>query len=149
MDTTRTGIRLQTFKRSYEQILAGDDPWYPLGNFMHQFFGAYKRFRAELVRDPIEVPEDATAEQTRWAVFCAASVVYLCRRYRIRVPGWAREKRFRLAEPWYYDDFGADLPEVQEELRETTPRAFARRNVFCGADVYRNKYERKRRRRVA
>lgn len=133
-------LRLQTFQRSYAQIIAGDDPWLPLGNMMHQFFGAYKQFRAELVREPIEVPEDVSAEQFQWAVFCAASVDYLCRKYDLECPAWSLDERYRLEESWYYDLAG-DLPEVQEELRETTPEEFAQRNVFCGDGVYRNKYE--------
>lgn len=134
------GVRLQTFRRSYAQILRGDDPWLPLGNMMHQFFGAYQAYRAELVADPIEVPADASSEDFRWAVFCAASVEYLCQKYNLPCPSWALDERYVLTEPWYYDLAG-DLPEVQEDLRETTPEAFARRNVFCGDDVYRNKYE--------
>jgi hypothetical protein len=134
------GVRLQTFRRSYAQILCGDDPWLPLGNMMHQFFGAYQAYRAELVADSIEVPADVSAEDFRWAVFCAASVEYLCQKYDLSCPSWALDERYILAEPWYYDLAG-DLPEVQEELREITPEAFARRNVFCGDDVYRNKYE--------
>lgn len=136
----QAGIRLQTFQRSYAQILAGDDPWLPLGNFMHQFFGAYQQYRADLVREPIEVPENISLEQFQWAVFCAASVEYLCQKYRLSVPDWAMDARYHLVEPWY-DDLCADLPEVQQELRETTPHEFARRNIFCGDDVYRNKYE--------
>src|SRR5258708_1076858 len=83
------GMRLQTVRRSYAQILAGDEPWYPLGNFMHQFFGAYKHFRADLVHDAIEVPEELSVDQWRWAVFCAASVDYLCQKYDLPVPAWS------------------------------------------------------------
>jgi hypothetical protein len=27
-------VRLQTFRRSFEQICQGEDPWLPLGNFL-------------------------------------------------------------------------------------------------------------------
>src|SRR6266567_1328104 len=81
---------LQSFARSYAQILAGDDPWLPLGNMMHQFFGSYKHLRAELVADSIQVPADATPTQFRWAVFCAASVEYLCGEYALPCPTWAQ-----------------------------------------------------------
>lgn len=103
---------LQTFARSYAQILAGDDPWLPLGNLMHQFFGSYKHLRAELVADPIQVPEDITPTQFRWAVFCVASVEYLCRVYELPCSAWALDLRFFLTEPWYLG-IGADLPKVQ------------------------------------
>jgi hypothetical protein len=108
---------------------------------MHQFFGAYKQFRTELVCEAIELSEEElTPEKWKWAVFCAASVEYLCQKYALPVPAWSLDDRYWLAEPWYYDLAG-DLPEVQEELRETTPVEFAGRNVFCGEGVYRNKYE--------
>lgn len=132
--------RLQTFKRSFEQILRGDDPWLPLGNFMHQFFGYYKHLRSELVNEAIEVAEDCAPELFQWAVFCAASVEYLCQKYEIPCPMWALNSRYMLEQPWYYD-VNADLPEVQEELRQITPGAFTKRNIFCGDRTYRNKYE--------
>lgn len=134
------GVRLQTFKRSYAQILAGEDVWHALGNFMHQFFGYYSHRRAELVAEPIEVPEDLSLEQLRWAVFCAASVEYLCKKYDLLCPSWALDPRYSLTDPWFYG-IGANLPRVQEKLRQTTPEEFSRRNVFCGDRTYRNKYE--------
>lgn len=137
---TEDRVRLQTFKRSFEQIQAGEDPWLPLGNFMHQFFGYYKHLRPELLCEPIEVLEDCAPEAFQWAVFCAASVEYLCQKYELPCPMWALNPRYRLEYPWYYD-LNADLPEVQEELRQTTPGEFTRRNVFCGDRTYRNKYE--------
>ena len=133
--------RLWTFQRSFAEILAGEEnAWLPLGNMMHQFFGAYKHMRVALVADPIQVPENVTPDQFRWAVFCAASVEYLCRKYDIPVPAWPLDEHYKLDEPWYYDLAG-DLLEVQEELREETPEEFGRRNVFCGDNPYRNKYE--------
>ena len=131
---------LQTFQRSYTEILAGEDPWIPLGNFMHQFFGSRKHLRAELVHDPIHVPIHCTVEQHRWAVFCAASVEYLCKKYILVCPDWVHDSVYILTEPWYYA-IGADLPEVQEELRKTTPIEFTKRNIFCGNRTFNNKYE--------
>lgn len=135
-----TSAPLQTFARCYEQIVAGDDPWLPLGDLMHQFFGSLKHRRAELVADPIVVPENVTPEQWRWAVFCAASVVYLCHVYGLPSPAWAQDEAFRLANPWYLG-IGAELLRRQEKLHQTTPEEFAIRNVFCGERVYWNKYE--------
>jgi hypothetical protein len=133
-------VHLQTFRRSFEQICQGEDPWLPLGNFMHQFFGYYKHLRSEMVCEPIEVPEDCSPEQFQWAVFCAASVEHLCKKYEISCPAWALQPRYILKQPWYYD-INADLPEVQEDLRQTTPEEFSRRNIFCGNRVFNNKYE--------
>jgi len=135
-------VRLQTFRRCYAEILQGGDPWIPLGMFMHQFFGMYKHLRSQLVRDPIRVPEDVSPEQFRWAVFCAASVEYLCKKYEIACPAWALSPSYTLEKPWYYD-INADLAEVQEDLRQNTPEEFASRNIFCGNRVFNNKYEHK------
>ena len=107
---------------------------------MHQFFGYYKHLRPALVCEPLDLPVDPSPEQFRWAVFCAASVEYLCEQYVMVCPEWALDPRFSLTEPWYYAP-GADLPQVQEKLRLTTPISFSRRNVFCGDRTYRNKYE--------
>lgn len=141
-------VPLQTFQRAYAEICAGEGPWIALGKFMHQFFGTYKAFRSELVRDSIELPDDLSPDLFRWAVFCAASVEYLCHIYSLSCPAWAMDEQYSLQDPWYYD-LASDLLEVQEELRETTPEEFARRNVFCGDNVYRNKYEHPRRRKIA
>ena len=105
-------------------------------------FGYYKQVRPELVREPIELPEDVSPEQFRWAVFCAASVEYLCKQYDIPCPEWAVDPLYSLEHPWYYA-IGADLPQVQEKLRQTTPEDFSKRNIFCGDRTYRNKYEHK------
>lgn len=141
-------VRLQTFRRSFEQICQGEDPWLPLGNFMHQFFGYYTHLRLEMVCEPLEVAEDCSPEQFQWAVFCAASVEHLCKKYEIPCPVWALQPRYILEQPWYYD-ISANLPEVQEELRQTTPEEFSRRNIFCGNRVFNNKYEYKGRRKTA
>ncbi len=141
-------VPFQTFARSFAEICTGERPWIALGKMMHQFFGAYKLFRAELVRDPIEMPDQVSADLLQWAVFCAASVEYLCHTYDLECPAWVMEERYRLPEPWYYHLAG-DLDEVQQELRETTPEEFARRNVYCGDNPYRNKYEGGRHRKTA
>jgi hypothetical protein len=139
-------VPFQTFARSFAEISAGEQPWIALGKMMHQFFGAYQMFRAELVSDPIVMSDDPSPELFRWAVFCAASVDYLCHKYDVECPTWALNTRYHLEAPWYYHLAG-ELPEVQEELRETTPGEFARRNVYCGDNPYRNKYERSQRHR--
>jgi hypothetical protein len=141
-------VPLQSFARVYAQIRAGEGPWIALGNMMHQFFGVYKHRRAEFFADPLDVPEDASPELLRWAVFCAASVEYLSRIYELSCPAWALDARWSLDDPWFMG-IGADLPRVQEKLRLTTPEEFTRRNIFCGERVYWNKYEYKGRRQIA
>jgi hypothetical protein len=143
---THVGARYQTFRRSFEEICGGEDPWIPLGKFMHQFFGEYKECRDELVHNPLILPEHVTIGQFRWAVFCAASVEHLCKKYDLACPEWAMHPLYTLEEPWYHG-IGADHPQVQEKLRKTTPEEFAKRNIFCGDRVFSNKYEGRQRRR--
>ncbi len=123
--------------RKYSLVKTRGCHW---ANFMHQFFGTLKHLRPELVSESIEVPESLSLEQFRWAVFCAASVEYLCKKYAIPCPAWALNSRYSLEDPWF-SGIGADLLQVQEKLRQTTPEEFSRRNIFCGDRIYRNKYE--------
>jgi hypothetical protein len=144
LESTDTGkisrVQLQTFRRSFKEICAGEAPWIPLGKFMHQFFGSFSPLRPELVEESIEIPDKCSPEQFQWAVFCAASVEYLCQKYNLVCPDWALSPRYFLENPWYYA-LGADIPRVQEKLRQTTPEPFTKRNIFCGDRVFNNKYE--------
>lgn len=143
----RDRTRFQTIQRSFQQICAGENPWIPLGKFMHQFFGEFKDVREALLNDPIQFQEDSTPEQFRWAVFCAASVDYLCQKYALACPAWARDPSYILEHPWYHG-LGSDHPRGQENLRATTPKEFSQRNIFCGDRVFQNKYEYQGRRRA-
>lgn len=136
----KTYIELQTMAMSYKEICEGQRPWNPLGNFMNDFFGNFPDRREELVKDPIEEPKDATPDMNKWAVFCAASVEYLCDRYNIPCPEWVNEPTYTLAEPWY-DSPGAEKPQVRERLERKTPFAWTKRNIYCGDRVFWNKYE--------
>jgi hypothetical protein len=132
--------RMNTIATAYNNICQGVAPWIALGNFMHDFFGNYPRQRRQLLRDPIELSPFPTLEQRQWAAFCAASVEYLSERYSLRCPAWPRDPAFFLAEKWY-NDGGADLPEVREWLEQETPEAFRRHNVYCSPRIYANKFE--------
>jgi hypothetical protein len=136
---TVRGVRLMTFRRCFADILAGDDPWLPLGKMMHQWFGRYQEYRAELVREPLDLPASMTPAQARWAAWCAASVEYLCERAGLDVPAWVLDPAYILAEPWYYAEVEGE--EEEAELREETPEAFSRRGIYCEREPYRNKYE--------
>lgn len=133
--------KLQTMQASFREICAGEDPWIPLGNFMNDFFGNFPDRRIELVRDPVQEPENATPDLHRWAVFGAASVEYLCQKYGLPCPNWVYSPTYTLEEPWYYSP-GADKPTVRERLTRQTPEPFTRRNIYCGTRIFANKYER-------
>lgn len=74
---------LQTMALTYQEICRGERPWVALGNFMNDWFDYAKEQRAELVTTPVTLPEKLDNEMFRWAVFCAASVEYLCKRYGV------------------------------------------------------------------
>ncbi len=76
----------------------------------------------------------------KWAVFCAASVEYLCEQYNLSCPDWVNNSTYTLAEPWY-DSPGAEKPIVREMLKQKTPSAWTKRNIYCGDRVFWNKDE--------
>ncbi|HLZ62715.1 MAG TPA: hypothetical protein VKR06_37690 [Ktedonosporobacter sp.] len=117
------------------QMYQGEDPWYALGCFEHDWWCHADEHRAELIAEP--PPQAHTQEEQRWAAFCAAVVEELCLRTNFPAPTWTKEPQYVLAEPWFYD---------QEEARrarliETNLASFTRHNVFFGPTVLDNKYE--------
>jgi hypothetical protein len=113
----------------------GKTPWTALGNFANAWYDYAKGIRAALVSEPLGKPE-ADSEHTRqWGAFCAASVEFLCDRYGIPCPEWVQEPSYTLSTPWYGDTV------VLQHRRKMSPAPFARRNVFCGNRLYKNKYE--------
>lgn len=129
-------IQLQTMALSFRQIQEQPyiDAWIPLGNFMNHWFGRWKIYRQQLVEDPLPIHNEKQLYDHRWATFCAASVIYLCDKYQVPCPAWPDAPIYHLQEPWFF------FPN-HDALLQSTPAAFASRNVFCGDDVYANKYE--------
>ena len=112
--------RLQTMAVAYEEICQGEDPWIALGNFMNHWFDYSKDRREQLVADPISLPETPSSDTFHWAVFCAASVEWLCERYGVACPSWVYNPAYHLPEPWF-DSPGAHKPQVRTRLIEQTP----------------------------
>src|SRR5579859_3990189 len=81
----------ETMRWAYQQICEGKDPWTGLGSFSHTWYGYPKDIRADLVREPLERPEQETEHTRRWAAFCAASVEFLCERYNVTCPDWVHD----------------------------------------------------------
>ncbi|SRR5229473_2026741 len=131
---------LQTMAIAYQEICQGETPWVALGNFMNAWFGYATDKRMQLVTDPISLPETLNTDTQRWAVFCAASVEWLCERYNVLCPSWVHNPSYNLAEPWFYSP-GAHKSEVRARLIKETPEPFTRRNIFCGNRMFANKYE--------
>ncbi len=136
----RTTNHLQTMALTYQEICQGERPWVALGNFMNDWFDYAKDRRAQLVADPIFLPESLNSCALRWAVFCTASVEWLCERYSVPCPSWVHTSTYCLSEPWF-DAPHADKPHVREWLIKHTPEPFTRRNIYCGNRVFANKYE--------
>lgn len=131
---------LQTMARAYREICKGREPWVELGNFMNEWFAYAVDRRPELVAERVEIPGEATRKQRRWAAFIAASVEYLCERYGVPCPEWVHDPYYTLERTWWYCE-NASYPSVRKWLLETTPEPFVRRNIYCGDNVYANKWE--------
>ncbi len=102
---------LQTMRMTYQQITKGERPWNALGDFLNYWFGYAPDRREELVKDPIQEPEGPALDLHQWAVFCAASVEYLCQRSGLPCPDWvtAPGTRRTLARPLSLHTFSTHL----------------------------------------
>jgi hypothetical protein len=125
---------------AFEHIKEGERPWTALGDFLNYWFAYASERREDLVRDPIQEPTQVTLDLHRWAVFCAATVEYLCQQYHIPCPDWVDNPIYVLAEPWF-EGLGASKPQVQARLKQETPEPFRRRNIYCGPREFTHKYE--------
>lgn len=129
---------IYTMQRAYTEICQGEDPWTALGNFINAWYDYARGIRADLVSEPPVQPAQKTEYACRWAAFCAASVDFLCERYSVPCPAWVSDPRYILQQPWSGSN---SFPAISEQHVATTPSAFARRNIFCGNGLFRNKYE--------
>jgi len=132
--------QLQTMAFSYQEICQGELPWVALGNFMNYWFDYAKDRRTELVATPISLPDPLSDELFRWAVFCAASVEYLCERYGVPCPSWVHNPAYCLSESWFDAPMAHKL-QVRERLVQQTPEPFTKRNIYCGNRMFANKWE--------
>ena len=120
----------QTVAATMARIAAGVDPWVAYSDFLEDWT-YMPESRASLVAG---APRFADPEQRRWASLLAASVEALCARDGLLSPAWTRHTDYRLAEPWYlYEGTGR----IREWLRQSTPQAFASRNIWSGDRVLR------------
>lgn len=131
----------QTMRMAYAEIVQGERPWVALGDFSNYFFRGDKACKETLLSDPIDVPENIPFDQEvyRWAVFCAASVEYLCHKYHLTVPSWVRLYA-PLGTPWFHHH-AESKPVMLERYLRTTPEAFTKRNIYCGDRIWLDKHE--------
>lgn len=142
--TKRTGRKRYTLRRAYRLIVEGERDWTALGNFMNDFFSYYpqRSRRQALINGTVKEPKDATPEQHRWAVFCAAAAEYLAHQYGLEVPQWTQAPHLaRLDDAWYFSRVAPKKEAVRLRQEQATPPEFAARNIFCGARVFANKTE--------
>ncbi|GAC1674551.1 MAG: hypothetical protein PVS3B1_14780 [Ktedonobacteraceae bacterium] len=117
------------------QISQGEDPWFALGGFLHDWWCDAKDYRQDLITEP--PAPFATVEGRRWVALCAAVVEELCSRTAFPSPAWINRQDYILEQPWFYPS----NPVQHDWLLATTPEAFRRRNIFIGGSVLDNKYE--------
>ncbi len=129
--------QIQTMVAAYADICRGRDPWVALGNFMNEWFDYAKDQREQLVADPLILPESLHPDLFRWAVFCTASVEWLCERSTIPCPSWVHASLYQLPEPWFF----TPQEHLHERLAQKTPEPFKKRNIYCGNRMFANKYE--------
>jgi hypothetical protein len=146
MENSRESLEIPpryfTMADAYCALCAGEQPWVALSEFQHAWYEASFVERAALVHDPIELPASPTPDEWRWAVFCSASVEWLCQVAGLACPVWALNARLRLDNPWFdFDSPGSHKDTVRAYLLATTPEPFARRNIYCGDRVFADKSE--------
>ena len=113
----------------------GEDPWFALGCFLHDWWCYAVEQRQDLISE--SPAPAATPEGRRWAAFCAAVVEELCSKTGFPCPAWTKRRDYVLEHPWFY----SSEPSQRDWLLATTPEAFKRRNIFIGGSVLDNKYE--------
>jgi hypothetical protein len=110
---------VQTMRQAFVDICQGETPWVALGNFTNDFFDEDEReARMALFVEPLDVELATTETHHQWAVFCAASVEYLCSKYDLSIPPWIHDPAYApLSQPWYHVPAMAS-EEMQGRMRE-------------------------------
>ncbi len=120
-----TAYRPQTTVDTMARIAAGVDPWIAFRDFLEDWtYLPESRIGLAARRPPF-----GTEDERRWAALLAAAIEELCARDGLAPPAWTHDAVFRLDEAWYlYQGRGR----IRDWLRETTPPAFASRNIWSG-----------------
>jgi hypothetical protein len=126
MKSLRSSLHLHSIAEVATQIYHGEDPWFSLGSFLHDWWCYGIDSRQDLIVEP---PTRATTpEERRWAAFCAATIEELCARTSFPCPAWTNQPDYFLEQPWFY----YPQPSQRDWLLSTTPEPFKRRNIFVG-----------------
>jgi len=126
---------IHTIANAATCIDQGEDPWFAISCFLHDWWRYAVDYRQDLISEP---PAPAvTTEGRRWAAFCAAVVEELCSRTSFPCPAWTNQSNYVLESPWFYFSQASQ----RDWLLSTTPEPFRRRNIFIGGSVLDSKYE--------
>jgi hypothetical protein len=126
---------LHSIAEAAMQISQGEEPWFALSSFLHDWWCYGIDYRQDLITEPPAL--GVTREEKRWTAFCAATVEELCIRTSFPCPAWTNRQDYFLEEPWFY----YPQPSQRDWLLSTTPEPFKRHNIFVGGSVLDNKYE--------
>src|SRR5258708_32488726 len=77
---------------------------------MNEWFDYAIDQRAQPIARPLPLPEEPDTDAHRGAVFCAASVEWLCRRYEVSRPSWVYHSTYSRQNP-------GSTPQVPISLR--------------------------------
>ena len=100
MKSPQSSLHLHSIVEVVTQIYHGEDPWFALGCFLHDWWCYGIDSRQDLIAEP---PTRATtSEEKRWAAFCAATVEELCVRISFPCPAWTNQPDYFLEQPWFY-----------------------------------------------
>jgi len=132
MMTSPLPYPIHSIAETATQIYQGEDPWFALGCFLHDWWCYGVDYRQDLIAEPPTIV--ATPEGRRWAAFCAATVEELCSRISFPCPAWTNQQDYFLEQPWFY------YPQLSQRdwLLSTTPEPFKCRNIFVGGSVLDN-----------
>src|SRR5690242_14036553 len=91
---------VHTIADAVMHIYQGEDPWFALGSFLHDWWSHTEDVRRNLIAEPPALA--TTPEEKRWAAFCAATVEELCSRTSLACPKWINQQDYFLDQPWFY-----------------------------------------------
>ncbi len=97
----------------------GEDPWFALGCFLHDWWCDARDHRQDLIAEP-PAPV-ATPEGRRWAAFCAAVVEELCSKTGFPCPAWTKRQDYVLEHPWSVLDNKYELHQMFGSKPSWTP----------------------------
>ena len=121
-----TRYQPQTARQTLARIHAGVDPWIAIGDLLDDRRRTNHVTRASIVEEPLD--QATSDDEHRWAGFIAAAVDQLAweSEPRIEPPGWVRDDRYILSEPWFL------LPGWRPRMHQLVdaPAAFRRRNIY-------------------